>query len=284
MSRYSPREYWKRLARNFARSDKRGFAPVLHPSAPYWFNEAIDRLQARAWDRALTCCEFGENARVLDLGCGTGRWLRRFGQLNISAVGIDQSVDMLQAARERATLAPLLAGEAQDLPFLDESFDCVFGVTVVQHIPPAQQERALKEMMRVLRAGGYLILFELIQGEGSHVFSRKPASWIFQVSSLGAELILWFGQEFLLFDRPLVSLLQGLRGVTGDRSSEILPDESADSKNASQLNLLAKRIYWAFRRISVITSVWIEPLAARICPQALATHGVFVFQKEKGIG
>lgn len=284
MSKYSPREYWTKLARDFARSDRKGFAPVLHPSAPYWFNEAIDRLQARAWNRALTCCEFRNNAQVLDVGCGTGRWLRRLGQRNISAVGIDQSVGMLRLARERATHSPLLAGDVQHLPFRDESFDCVIGITVVQHIPPEQQERALREMIRVLRGGGYLILFELIQGQGPHVFSRKPTNWISQVSSLGPELVLWFGQEFLLFDRPLVSLLQGLRSLAGHRASEILPDASADSKNTSQLNLLTKRIYWAFRKILVVTSVWIEPLAARICPQALATHGVFVFRKEKGLG
>lgn len=283
MSRYSPREYWTKLARDFASSDKKGFAPVLHPNAPDWFNEAIDCLQARAWNCALTCCEFGKDARVLDVGCGTGRWLRRFGQRNLSVVGIDQSVDMLRLARERATHSPLFAGEVQQLPFRDESFDCVIGVTVVQHIPPAQQGRALTEMIRVLRGGGYLILFELIQGQGPHVFSRKPADWTSQVSSLGPKLVLWFGQEFLLFDRLLVASFQWLRGLAGLGPSEVLPDKSADSKNSSGLNLLAKRTYWAFRKVSVVTSVWIEPLAARICPQALATHGVFVFQKEKSI-
>jgi hypothetical protein len=35
---------------------------------------------------------------------------------------------------------------------------------------------------------------------------------------------------------------------------------------------------------SVVTSVWIEPIAEKICPEAVATNGVFLFQKEKAVG
>ena len=178
VTRYSPREYWTQLARDFAQDDATGFAPVLHPGTPYWFNEAIDGLQSRAWGRVLDHCELGKGALLLDVGCGTGRWLRRCGQRGLSGVGVDQSLAMLRLARQRATLSPLFAGEIQSLPFLDESFDCVSGVTVVQHIPSTQQEQALREIVRVLRPDGYLILFELIRGHGPHVFSRTPAGWI----------------------------------------------------------------------------------------------------------
>lgn len=284
MNTYSPREYWTKLAGDFARSDGKGFAPVLHPGAPYWFNEVIDRLQTSAWDRALDCCMFGKKARVLDVGCGTGRWVRRWGQRNISVVGIDQSVDMLRLARERTTHSPLFAGEAQGLPFRDDSFDCVSSITVIQHIPHAQQGRAVMEMVRVLRPGGYLILFELLRGRGPHVFPRKPADWISQVSSLGPKLVLWFGQEYLLFDRPLVSLLQRLRSLAGNHATETLPGKSAGLENSSGLMQLSKRSYWALRKISVVTSAWIEPLATRVLPAVFATHGVFVFQKEKAVG
>jgi SAM-dependent methyltransferase len=284
VNRYSSKEYWTQLARDFARSDEKGFAPVLHPGAPDWFNEAIDRLQAKAWNRALDCCALGKNAQVLDVGCGTGRWVRRLGQRELSVVGIDQSLLMLRLAQERGTLSPLFAGQVQNLPFHDESFDCVSGITVVQHILPSQQGHALREMIRVLRPGGYLILFELIRGQGPHVFSRKPADWISQVSAMGPRLILWFGQEFLLSDRPIVALLQRLRTLAGYAASETLPGKSQDAGNHTGLGLLARRIYWAIRKISVVTAVWIEPLAEKICPEALATHGVFLFQKEKAVG
>jgi SAM-dependent methyltransferase len=284
VNRYSSKEYWTHLARDFARDDEKGFAPVLHPGAPDWFNEAIDRLQAKAWNRALDRCALGKNAQVLDVGCGTGRWVRRLGQRELSAVGIDQSLSMLRLAQERGTHSPLFVGMVQNLPFRDESFDCVSGITVVQHILASEQEHALREMIRVLRPGGYLILFELIRGQGPHVFSRKPADWISQVSAMGPRSILWFGQEFLLFDRLMVALLQSLRALAGYAASETLPGKSQDTRDHTGLGLLARRIYWALRKISVVTSVWIEPVAEKICPKSLATHGVFLFQKVKAIG
>lgn len=283
MNRYLSKDYWTQLASDFGRSDEKGFAPVLHPGTPGWFNEAIDGLQSSAWDRVLDRCELGKSALVLDVGCGTGRWLRRGGRRGLSAVGIDQSLAMLRLARERETRSPLFVGEIQNLPFLDESFDCVSAITVIQHIPSAQQRQALEEMVRVLRPGGHLILFELIRGHGPHVFSRKPADWIFQVSSLELNLVLWFGQEFLLLDRSLVALLLCLRGVAARRASETLPGKSQDASGRSSPYLFVRRIYWTLRRLSVVSSIWIEPLVARICPKALATHGVFLFQKKKAV-
>lgn len=284
MNRYSPKEYWTHLARDFARGDDRGFAPVLHPGAPDWFNEAVDRLQSKAWNRVLDCCALGKNASVLDVGCGTGRWVRRLGQREFSVVGFDQSPLMLRLAQERGTRSPLFAGEVQNLPFRDESFDCVSAITVVQHIPPSQQGPALREMIRVLRPGGYLILFELIRGQGPHVFSRPAADWISQVSAMGPRPIVWFGQEFLLFDRPMVALVQRLRAFAGYAASQTLPGKSQGAGDHAGSGLLARRIYWALRRISVVTSVWIEPVATKICPKTLATHGVFLFQKAKTVG
>jgi SAM-dependent methyltransferase len=191
---------------------------------------------------------------------------------------------MLHLARQRATLSPLFAGEIQNLPFLDESFDCVSAITVVQHIPPERQEQALGEMVRVLRPDGYLILFELIRGQGPHVFSRTPAGWVSEVSTLGLQPVLWFGQEFLLLDRLLVALQLRLRGLAGRHASQTLPGKLQGGADRSGLPLFARRLYWMLRRISVVSSLLIEPIVERICPKTLATHGVFLFQKKKATG
>jgi ubiquinone/menaquinone biosynthesis C-methylase UbiE len=158
VNRYLPREFWTRLAKDFGESDLTGFAPVLHPGTPRWFNAVIDRLQRRTWSQTLDYCSLPQGARVLDVGCGTGRWVRRLEEHGLSVVGIDQSSEMLSLARKRGTLSPMVSGEVQNLPFRDESFECVSAVTVIQHIPPQEQVRALSEMVRVLRPGGYLFL------------------------------------------------------------------------------------------------------------------------------
>jgi cyclopropane fatty-acyl-phospholipid synthase-like methyltransferase len=281
---YSPKEYWSSLADHGDSLDASGFAPILHPLAPPWFNQLIDDLQFRAVRRALALAAVPPGARFLDVGCGTGRWVRRYAELGFSPVGVDATIGMLQVARSCATTAPLLTGLAQNLPFSDTAFDCLSDITVVQHIPYELQPMVFREMVRVLKPGGRMILMEVIcekdprLEKDSHVFPREPRDWINQVEHCGASLIEWFGQEFLFADRLYVGLAQTLFGRKGNLVKQV---QSASHHFSTRESSVAHRIYWQLRHITVPVSVWTEPAAARICPSSLATHGVFVFRKQQ---
>jgi|SRR6266480_3098665 len=132
---YSPKDYWTSLAEGFESVDVSGFAPVLHPPAPPWFNQVVDDLQFCAIQRALAIAAISPGARFLDVGCGTGRWVRRYTELGFSPVGVDATFGMLRIARTRRTNVPLAVGLAQSLPFSNSVFDCLSDITVVQHIP-----------------------------------------------------------------------------------------------------------------------------------------------------
>jgi ubiquinone/menaquinone biosynthesis C-methylase UbiE len=272
MSAYSPKEYWTGIAADVRSADASGLAPVLHPGAPDWFNRLIDRLQFRAIQRALALAGVQRGARILDVGCGTGRWLRRYKELGLVATGVDATPGMLALARERGTTAPVVAGEAGCLPFGDTEFDCVSDITVVQHIPRSQQPEALGEMVRVLKPGGRLILLELIRGEDAHVFPRSSQDWIGQAETVGAKLIGSFGQEYLLLDRLFSSAARGLTEGNSSHAGTGTAGTAAHSR-------LARRIYWGMRHLIAPLSTWTDPLAERFCPAHFATHGVFIFGK-----
>jgi len=92
---------------------------------------------------------------ILDVGCGTGanlELLGRFGQ----AEGVDVSPEALAFCRERG-LQSVRQGEAEHLPYPDESFDLVTGLDVVEHLD--DDVAGLKEIRRVLRPGGHTLLF-----------------------------------------------------------------------------------------------------------------------------
>lgn len=275
MNAYSPQDYWSELAENYEAADAKGLAPILHPGAPQWFNRMIDALQFRAIRRALALAKLPPGSRVLDVGCGTGRWVRRYGEMGLRPTGVDATSGMLRLARERGTAAPLIAGEAYRLPLRDAAFDCVSDITVVQHIPTPLQLRALSEMVRVLKPGGRLILMELTRGKGIHIFPRTPQDWIQQVASCGAEPVGWFGQEFLLIDRLFVRMSQTFRGRGLSRAGQASPMPTFQAHPHSP----AHRAYWAIRHITAPFSAWTDPLAERLCPAQVATHGVFVFCK-----
>lgn len=100
---------------------------------------------------------------ILDSPTGTGRflpWLQEFG-LRVTAADI--SADMLGQARRRVPglLERMLRCDCQFLPFADRSFDHVFSLRFLGHLPPPTRVRVLREFGRVARKGlivGYPIL------------------------------------------------------------------------------------------------------------------------------
>jgi SAM-dependent methyltransferase len=274
---YSPKDYWTNLAENFDSADGSGFAPILHPLAPAWFNQAIDNVQFRALRRGLALATLPSGARFLDVGCGTGRWVRRYSDLGFSPVGVDATIGMLRIARAHQTAIPLTAALAYSLPFSDSVFDAISDITVVQHIPYHLQREALREMVRVLRPGGRMILFELIRGQDSHIFPRHPRDWIRETEDCGTSLIDWFGEEFFFPDRLFVHLAQTIFRPTAnvtDRTRFVVPG------SASKGHSVARRLYWQIRRATVALSAWSEPAVGRVFPGASATHAIFVFRKK----
>jgi ubiquinone/menaquinone biosynthesis C-methylase UbiE len=107
--------------------------------------------------------QFPAQARVVDIGCGTGVWTRTLAQLpNVAAVvGIDPAPTFIKAAIELAADCPKVSfreGDGCDLPFEDESFDAAVFDSTLCHIPSSEQ--ALADACRVLRSGGLLLVLD----------------------------------------------------------------------------------------------------------------------------
>lgn len=87
---------------------------------------------------------------LLDVGCGTGSFTRRFAALpELRVTGIDTNPEWLVYARDRDTRTHYLEGDARALPFADASFDRVVSVTTLCFV--ADWALALKEITRVTR-------------------------------------------------------------------------------------------------------------------------------------
>ncbi len=99
--------------------------------------------------------------RILDVGSGAGQIIRHLlktAQPNAEIVGFDLSAEMLRRARERLNSDRpfFVAADMMQMPFRDNSFDCVTCGYVLEHIPDPQP--GLTEFARVLKPGGVALL------------------------------------------------------------------------------------------------------------------------------
>jgi SAM-dependent methyltransferase len=100
-------------------------------------------------------------ARVLDVGCGTGVLAQRLAGRGYDVVGLDPSKGMLEVMHRRAPELEAVAGSATEIPFAEGEFDLALSVAAMHHIAePAAVRRALEEMVRVVRPGGLVAVWD----------------------------------------------------------------------------------------------------------------------------
>jgi ubiquinone/menaquinone biosynthesis C-methylase UbiE len=127
---------------------------------------------------AATGVRYGD--RVLDVGCGPGYFARMLAEATGpggSVVGIDAAPEMTEYAGRRArrlTNCRFQPGAAEAIPFADGAFDVVVSSLMMHHLPADARARAVREMLRVLRPGGTLLLADYRAGDG--VLGRLHAS------------------------------------------------------------------------------------------------------------
>lgn len=159
---YLPHHYWEDRAQRFAAQGS-GLAAVCSYGMPEFYNRMIDwsqNLALRPW------LKIAPGTRVLDVGCGVGRWSTLLAGRGGIVTGMDLSPTMIAQAKRRAEakgVASRCRFLVQDLAQLDagEKFDLIIGVTVLQHIlDPEALRSAIQRMADHLAPGGRMVLLE----------------------------------------------------------------------------------------------------------------------------
>ena len=96
-----------------------------------------------------------DGARVLDIGCGIGTYVRRFRQYSDDVYGVEVEADRVAEASLELPNIQLAYGEA--LPFEDDFFDLVFSNEVIEHVDDDRQ--TIAEAVRVTKPGGSIVTF-----------------------------------------------------------------------------------------------------------------------------
>ncbi len=97
---------------------------------------------------------------ALDVGCGVGLTDRFVAPEFRSLAGVDISSAMVERAAEANPDVAYLRYDGSTLPYDDASFDVVFTICVLHHVPPSSWESFARQLFRVTRPGGLLIVGE----------------------------------------------------------------------------------------------------------------------------
>lgn len=144
-----------------------------------------------------------KETKILDISCGTGELLKEL-QGKAQLTGVDFSEEMLEKARGKlAKDVELKQADVHELPFKENTFDIVISTEAFHHY--YDQEKAVKEMMRVTKKGGKLMISDIN-------FFSKVIHYLFEKIEPGCVKVNSKKEMYELFKKA------GLKNITQKRS------------------------------------------------------------------
>jgi len=219
MGNHSSSTYWNERFRLYGES--RGtYKAICSYGMPYLYNKYIDIVQKKAFKTALNTLPL-EGKRVLDFGCGTGRWCRILAAKGADVTGVDiseQAIALAQRTTESNRVRYLVSAIA-DLELPPHSFDIICCVTVLQHVTdPVELQRSLAVIKRLLKHDGTLVIMEVAptvtaRRHSTGVLSvRTEAMYLEQLTGIGLVLEMVLSTDVVaLVQKRLIPLSAHLR-------------------------------------------------------------------------
>ncbi len=255
MKKYDPQKYWEMRA-SISKGDV--YKAVCVFTLPYEENLALEKVERYAMRLILKGINL-RGAKVVDLGCGVGRWTDFFKRKGVFYIGVDVSKTMLKIAKERFPSSHFLKVDSIRLPFKDSVIDLIFSINVLQHNFYEHQNKLISEMIRVTKKGGFILLFEGISAKNSqtsyNMFPRTVKNWIKEVERNGAKIIrIKFVRGWIIKD----IILKVVKKIKMKKEKEM-----------------------KLRRILTKVGVIIDRFLLWLLPRRFATNAAMLFIKEK---
>jgi ubiquinone/menaquinone biosynthesis C-methylase UbiE len=137
--------------------------------------------------------------KILEIGCNRGALVMKMQEHSLDAYGVDINPEAIKYGFTNN----LFVADATSLPFPDDSFDKVYSVHTIEHIPDIK--KSLREMERILKPGGRIVLIypaELIRG----MFALRSAIFVYKKIASCREVHI-----HKLFPKKIKEIIAGLK-------------------------------------------------------------------------
>ena len=163
---------------------KRRTIQHYNQSAKVYENQYCEEQEAKI-KTALKGFTLERGSIALDVGCGTGMLFSFIADRVKLVVGIDLSTSIIKKAKKRVNendTVALIRADADFMPFLSESFDSVFAITLIQNTP--RHSRTLGEMKRVTKKNSIIVITGLKKAFSQSKFTRLLRETELEIKSL----------------------------------------------------------------------------------------------------
>lgn len=266
------KEFWDQTARRFG---GKGYRSVLVPTSKGILNWYLDFLQRNALKKVLSRLK---RKRVLDVGCGVGRWSSRLALAGAQVIGFDLAQEMVKIAKNRVARQgfdniDFIVASTHMLPFVSQSFDAALSVTVMQHIVDKSEFRdAVRELIRATKMDGTIILLELAPHDKEDVSVQFPTACHAYEEALTKEkpikLTALFGVDLSLFLKPFKKI---------ERKFGRYQDRLLGHSLSMKYTLLAFPFHFLLSLACLLSFPF--DLAFRNAFTRYSNHKVFIFEK-----
>jgi SAM-dependent methyltransferase len=184
---------------------------------PRWGGRAADwaateEQQLPTYEEAIRRLAIGTGTRVLEVGCGSGVFLRAAADRGAQVSGLDASAELVELARARVPEADVRVGDLQFMPYADDTFDVVAGFN--SFFFAADMVAALREAGRVARPRGRVLI---------QVWGRHAACTLDAIKRITRPLVSGDPDAPPPPDLSEPGLLEGLASAAG-----LVPEETFD--------------------------------------------------------
>ena len=107
------------------------------------------------------------NKKILDIGCGNGRFFELFFSKGYDVTGVDFSKSLIRQAKERYPYAKVMLTMSEKLPFKNNSFDYIFLLLLLSHTDYRSFKKTISEAGRIVKNGGKIFILDEPETYGS---------------------------------------------------------------------------------------------------------------------